>query len=171
MNYSPFFYYQRAIFQGSLVFGNLFLYSQLKGKREDDIESFLRYRIYFVLSIVCGLGCLLLLGLGKTTSRTITADPTNSSQTDPISAFKKCLRLFKTRKMLLLSIACFYSGKFSKLIRFIDKSSVKFLIKNIFFFNQQVLNYHSTVESIQLQSRIQDHLIRIRKSILASMVA
>jgi len=101
-----------AIFQGSLVFGNLFVYFQLseKGTIPGVIEENVRFKIYFVLSTVCAIGCVLLLFLGKTTSRTITADPTIANQTDPLKAFKKCLKLFKTKKMLLLSVACFFSG-------------------------------------------------------------
>ena len=72
------------------------------------ISPKLRFSTYLVLTITCAIGCFSLLFLKKTTSRTITSD--SASASGPLTAFKKCISLFRTRKMLLLSVACFYSG-------------------------------------------------------------
>ena len=90
------------------MFGNLFLYFQFKG--QGNIAVGVRYNFYLVLSIICALGCGLLLFLKKTTSRPITTDLASLDQTNPITALKKCFKLVKTTKMLLLSISCFYTG-------------------------------------------------------------
>lgn len=69
-----------------------------------------RFNFYLVLSIICAIGCFLLLLLKKTTTRAITTDLASLDQTNPIVALKKCFKLVKTKKMLLLSISCFYTG-------------------------------------------------------------
>lgn len=122
-----------AIFQGSLLFGNLFVFFEFRGVTE--ITTPTRLVTYTVLSVVCGLGVLLLLALRpasrpkiESVSEIEDASPNdsgldeNSDESEapvisqpiqPLEQLKSCFKLLRSSKILLLCCVFFYSGKLS----------------------------------------------------------
>ncbi|KAK3851429.1 hypothetical protein Pcinc_041918 [Petrolisthes cinctipes] len=94
-----------AMLQSSMLFGNLFVFYQFKGK--DIIDYHTRMVVFLALTVVglIGLGVMCLLPRPG-------AD--GSGRTDdlggPFNALKKSFALFKTKDMLLLSATFFYTG-------------------------------------------------------------
>lgn len=93
-----------------MIFGNLYCFYQFEGVIE--IEPEIRIQTFTVLSIICLLGCIVCLFLKQSKSILHTSDSTAVSRTNPISALKRCFGLFKSKKMIFISIASFYTGNF-----------------------------------------------------------
>lgn len=96
----------------SLFFGNLFVFFVFEGK--EHIDHGTRTLVFWVLSIVaiCGIVVLLLLPKPK-------GDEDDANQEihyGPVDAFINAMKLFATKKMLLLTVAFFYTGKEQKLV-------------------------------------------------------
>lgn len=121
-----------AIFQGSLLFGNLFVFFEFRGVKE--ITTPTRLVTYTVLSTVCGLGVLLMLalrptarpgtvlasdvivdpssnvsGVGENNEESETARPSQSM--NPIEQLQGCFKLLRSSRVLLLCCVFFYSGE------------------------------------------------------------
>ena len=116
-----------ALFQGSMLFGNLFVYFTFAGSSE--ITNNLRLIVYGTLTAVGILGALLMLFLprplkesdeGTRTSEntaSASASPAPPSEASvaapkatPLESFLKSIELIKTKQMAILSITFFYTG-------------------------------------------------------------
>ncbi|GFO25557.1 unc93-like protein mfsd11 [Plakobranchus ocellatus] len=102
-----------ALFQCSLLFGNMYSYFVFKG--EDVIEPEARTKLFIVLSAAGLAGSLCLLFLRK--PRSIDPDNLINLNVDvvhpadtPQQALKRSFMLFKTREMLLLCLSFAYTG-------------------------------------------------------------
>ncbi|XP_074597121.1 UNC93-like protein MFSD11 isoform X2 [Brevipalpus obovatus] len=94
-----------CLFQGSLLFGNIFVYFQFQG--QENIDSRTRTITYTVLTSAALLGTFLLCFLRK-------VEPSSSSSskksTGPLEAICNSFKLLKTEKMMLLCLVFFYTG-------------------------------------------------------------
>ncbi|KAG1707504.1 UNC93-like protein MFSD11 [Nymphon striatum] len=92
-----------------LLFGNIFVYFMFAG--EKVIKSQTRMYVYIVLTVVAGFGTILLLFLktpsGDANLLTVQADRESNG---PLQALKRSFELLKTKEMVLLSVAFFYTG-------------------------------------------------------------
>jgi hypothetical protein len=122
-----------AIFQGSLLFGNLFVFFEFQGVTE--IKSSTRTLTYTVFSSVCGVGTVLLLflrpvarapsndsnesdsGVIEDSSGTL---PGNSSPTQLWEQVHGCFRLLRTVRMQFLVLIFVYSGAAAIELHFIQ---------------------------------------------------
>lgn len=82
-----------SIYQGSLVFGNLYFYFKFDGV--EKVDSPIRIQTYTVLSFVNLLGCISFLFLKGINQESIE----QSGQSDALTAFKNYLKLFITKKV------------------------------------------------------------------------
>ncbi|CAM4802267.1 unnamed protein product [Rotaria magnacalcarata] len=103
-----------ALFQCSLLGGNLYVYLSLKA---DAITRTTRYPLFFVFSVVCAIGlviyaCIIWRWLIERRGQKLQSDPIEqkTALSDVIETFKIALRLLKTRNMLLLLIPFAYTG-------------------------------------------------------------
>ncbi|XP_074647181.1 UNC93-like protein MFSD11 isoform X2 [Tubulanus polymorphus] len=108
-----------ALFQTSMLFGNLYVYFTFKGNITVDAES--RTTLFSVFTALCVVGVLtfaILFSLKDRKQNVKSAqseDPINSVEQDdrspgPVQAFKKSFQLFLTGRMLLLSITFGFTG-------------------------------------------------------------
>lgn len=64
---------------------------------------------FTVTSLVCLIGCLFFLLLKKNNKIQEKNDDI-SNKMSPLTASKNCFAIFKKKKMIYLTIACFYTG-------------------------------------------------------------
>lgn len=88
--------------------GNLFVYFQFQGLDHIDVDT--RTVVMWVLSGVTVLGLIFLIILPKP-RRDSNVNAVEEPNRGPAEAFKAACRLFVTKKMMLLSITFFYTGK------------------------------------------------------------
>ncbi|XP_063612248.1 UNC93-like protein MFSD11 isoform X1 [Penaeus indicus] len=94
-----------ALFQSSLLFGNIFVYYMFMGK--DTIDSGTRLVVFAALTGVALVGLAILLALPKPGAD---GSGRQDDMGGPLNALKKSFELFKTRDMILLSVTFFYTG-------------------------------------------------------------
>ncbi|CAF4174625.1 unnamed protein product [Rotaria socialis] len=143
-----------ALFQCSLLGGNLYVYLSLKA---DAITRTTRYPLFFVFSVVCAVGlviyaCIIWRWLIERRGQKLQSDPIEqkTALSDVIETFKIALRLLKTRNMLLLLIPFAYTEKLlgGGLFGFITKpktSSQCALVILIGFFLQIIFYYSAWI--------------------------
>ena len=94
------------------MLGSLYFFIKFQGIEE--VKEYDRLLTYGVLLSINLIGCILLLFIKKKQSQIIQLNDEISikdeDKTNPLIALKKCLALFKTKKMILISIASFYTG-------------------------------------------------------------
>ncbi|XP_047485284.1 UNC93-like protein MFSD11 [Penaeus chinensis] len=94
-----------ALFQSSLLFGNIFVYYMFMGK--DTIDSGTRLVVFAALTGVALIGLGILLALPKPGAG---GSGRQDDMGGALNALKKSFELFRTRDMLLLSVTFFYTG-------------------------------------------------------------
>ncbi|XP_042877916.1 UNC93-like protein MFSD11 isoform X2 [Penaeus japonicus] len=94
-----------ALFQSSLLFGNIFVYYMFMGKQTIDHGT--RLVVFSALTGVALIGLAILLALPKPGAG---GSGRQDDMGGPLNALKKSFELFKTRDMLLLSVTFFYTG-------------------------------------------------------------
>ncbi|XP_027237310.1 UNC93-like protein MFSD11 [Penaeus vannamei] len=94
-----------ALFQSSLLFGNIFVFYMFMGK--DVIDAGTRLVVFAALTGVALLGLAILLALPKPGAG---GSGRQDDMGGPLDALKKSFELFKTRDMILLSATFFYTG-------------------------------------------------------------
>lgn len=107
-----------ALFQGSMLFGNLFVYFTFAGSSE--ITNDLRLIVYGTLTAVGILGALLMLFLPRALEQDATSSgntsssqpgaPSVAARATPLESFLKSIELIKTKQMALMSATFFYTG-------------------------------------------------------------
>lgn len=99
----------------SMFLGNLFVYFQFQGKTHIDLGT--RQLVFGVLIGVAIIGVIFLATLRRNNQKEHSIeniDKEDSSEDDQngiTDAFKKAIKLFFTRKMLLLSLTFIYTGE------------------------------------------------------------
>lgn len=90
-----------ALFQSSMLFGNLFVYFEFRG--EESISSTTRLTVYGFFTVGGIIGTLLLL--------TLKSPPVMSiDYVGPKESIIKSWKLLKARRMILLTVTFFYTG-------------------------------------------------------------
>ncbi|XP_030369935.1 UNC93-like protein MFSD11 [Scaptodrosophila lebanonensis] len=100
-----------ALLQCSMFIGNLFVYYQFQDKSHIDKET--RHLVIGVLTIIAVLGIVFLAALRFMADNAEQDNELEEKQTgcgQAVYALKSAGKLFFTRKMLLLSLAFFYTG-------------------------------------------------------------
>lgn len=96
-----------AIFEFGLVLGSLYFFVQFEGiEAITERDRFLIYTVLLTIGLVGSVSFLIL----KTNTKDEIID-ISIRNASPISALKRCFAMFKTKKMILLTIACFYTGE------------------------------------------------------------
>ncbi|XP_034115639.1 UNC93-like protein MFSD11 [Drosophila albomicans] len=119
-----------ALLQCSMFFGNLFVYYQFQDKTHIDKQT--RDLVIGVLTAVAVLGIVFLLALRFMASNAEQDNELESKQTacgHAVYALKSAGKLFMTKKMLLLSLAFFYTGLELSFFSGVFGSSIGFTTK------------------------------------------
>ncbi|XP_044765194.1 UNC93-like protein MFSD11 isoform X2 [Coccinella septempunctata] len=98
-----------AMLQCSMLFGNLFVYIKFDGQ-EDYIEKDVRTMVIWVLSGLAMAGVVVFFFLPNPPKSSDDAVQTEEPVPGPMEVFKEAMKLFVTPRMLMLSLAFFYSG-------------------------------------------------------------
>lgn len=93
-----------ALFQSSMLFGNLFVYFEFRGQESVSHETRLIVYGFFTGGGILGTLFLLTLKSPNTTASTVT------NYVGPKESVMKSWNLFKTRKMIYLCVTFFYTG-------------------------------------------------------------
>lgn len=96
------------LFFCSMLFGNFFVYLAFRGKA--NIGEHDRFLVSTVLSVVCGVGCILMNLIRPALSTSGHVLPQRS--VGPVQAFVEAITLIGRREMALLCLTFFYTGKF-----------------------------------------------------------
>lgn len=94
-----------SMLQSSILFGNTFVY--LAFSSQPQISDQTRYVVYGVLTVVCAIGCLVLLLLRDNSQTLMISEETISVG----GQFFGALRLATTPNMILLSFAFLFTGQ------------------------------------------------------------
>lgn len=94
-----------SMLQSSILFGNIFVY--LAFSSETVISDQTRYIVYGVLTLVCALGCFIILLLRDNTRTLIISDDNVTAYGQFVGAIK----LARTLNMILLSFAFLFTGQ------------------------------------------------------------
>ncbi|KAK9891515.1 hypothetical protein WA026_014751 [Henosepilachna vigintioctopunctata] len=97
-----------AMLQCSMLFGNLFVYYKFDG--QDYIEKSVRTVVIWVLSALAIGGAVVFFFLPNPPKISDDEVRTEEPTSGPLEVFKKAVKLFQTPRMLMLSLAYFYSG-------------------------------------------------------------
>lgn len=99
-----------AMLQMSMFFGNLLVFFLFQGKTHIDSET--RTQVFSILAGVAVIGIVLLCALRKPQQPTTNSsdDGIPETQQTPKQAFISAVRLFATKRMLLLTVAFIYTG-------------------------------------------------------------
>lgn len=97
-----------AMLQCSMLFGNLFVYIKFDG--QDHIEKDVRNFVIWVLSGLAMAGVVVFVLLPNPPKLSEDAVQTEEPIPGPLQVFKDAMKLFVTPRMLMLSLAFFYSG-------------------------------------------------------------
>jgi len=95
-----------ALLQCSMLFGNLFVFFAFQGKTKIDLTT--RNLVTIVLSVVCGIGVLILILLRPAVSGSGTEIVKRAI--GPIKALKEAFTVISKPEMLLLCVTFFYTG-------------------------------------------------------------
>lgn len=95
-----------TLLQLSMFFGNTLVFIKFYGLEKIDLET--RRLIFWVLSCFASFGVLCMLGLKKI--NVVEPEDTRSNLVLSKTALEKSLKLFSTKKMMLLSVTSIYTG-------------------------------------------------------------
>lgn len=98
-----------ALLQLSMFFGNLFVFFTFQGK--EKIDSGTRKLVFWVLSGVAVVGIVVLVLLPRAQQDEDEEEAVREERVGAVGALKGALKLFVTRRMLLLSVAFCYTGE------------------------------------------------------------
>lgn len=99
-----------------MFIGNTFVFFAFQGK--DKIDSSTRQIVVWTLSVIAGVGLVVMVFFPKPPSRVATPLSGRSDEKSDVgvnsiwNAFKGAVSLFLTQNMLLLSITFVYTGQF-----------------------------------------------------------
>ena len=94
-----------ALFQGSMLFGNLFIYFSFSGNSE--ITNSLRLLVYGTLTVVGLLGSSLMIFLPKALNAN---ENGHEKPSGPMESLMRSVQLIKTKQMAFISVTFFYTG-------------------------------------------------------------